>query len=610
MKPKTVYLGLICITFFFHFRLIDNANLHNNPNKIRILKKSDLEQVESKLLSSNLSVFNQLKCLIRLLDLLELIDKTLNVGKPGQLEILFSIKEGIDAKHSEIKDELLRRNINLLSCADVELIKRFSDLNVKLNESLYEGQTFIVESLIEFLELVRLLVTSITDLQLETFISEEISTENIRDFLLSLSEHYSNLLLSITEQNDDEKERGADENQSENASSSSVPLSKNQDSKATNKLIKDNKNTELERNEKNRNRKEKKSKAFNQKEAYDVEASLNKAKLGESSQRKETLAVSQKSISGGVEQAQASGVGSIITEVGDQKTHNFPKKRTNKKKHLNNDEKSRHQPENILVRHAENVKLDERGGAKQKRGRAKGPKKTAETGSRARSTSPKPHSSRELQASSRLWSRSRSGSRSRRRSRSRSGGRSESHSRYTIERVHSFAQEVGNDIGELGSYSPLFLVQEAEEKLTELLKVEAELLNLSFELKNMFLKMNEISSRVECKGHRFSAVRTQVKILNQGLGRWVLDTDFDSLDIRYTMMDAGNILSNIPPSVAARQGIAARACCFKDCCKLNDPSDKHIVGFNNCDCNSCDCNCIYCSSIPDSFNKKSIYDVD
>ncbi|KAH8582121.1 signal peptide protein [Cryptosporidium sp. chipmunk genotype I] len=632
MRSEVLYLTASCIIFFLYFETIGTAEFPSINDKPQVVEQKDLENIESRLLTLNYSIFCQLMYLIKLLNLFNSLNKTFTTKNSKELEVLLSAEENVRNKHAEIRNELLKRGVDLLSCINVNSIKRFSELNSKLANCMYSDTSNFIETVLELNELTLSLMQSITSFRLETFVSDGFSTENVRDLLLSISENFSTLILDVSQQNENQLQRKhTDENSTKNFSpnfvdgdlylenASNTPQSFLQGKKSVSSVS----NQPDKNNQNNEPGKNKKSRGKNRKNVSSVGNKKINMQVSEENKRGEFKGAGPNNSSSSKEQNNASGSKPLKSEKGSNKETQGTKKQTSKKKHLENHGDDR-QPQNVLVRHAESVRLDASGGAKQKvRGDTKQSKKKNRSNSRSsRSPSPRPHTSARLQAGSSSYRRSpsprphtsaelqaglplriRSKSRSRRRSRSR---RTSSATR----RSESAAREGQIECNKLESYSALFLVQEAEENLSELLALEAELLNLSYDLYKLFLEMNQMYQEIKHKGSKFTAVKTQIKILNTALKEWLQKMDFGNHEIKYVFLNAREVIASIPPSVAARQGLASRVCGSKDCCKVNQPGDKHIVGFNNCGCDKCDCSCIFCSPYPYNSEKRSIYDVD
>lgn len=690
MRSQVLYLTVACFVFFFYSKEINAAELPNSSNKPQVVTKLDIQNVEIELLKQAYSIFCQLMCLIKLLNLFNSLNVLFTTRQSQELLLILSKEESVIEKHSDIRQELSRRNIDLLSSIDVDAIKKCSDLTRKLSGNICSVSSQFVEFLLELIELIQSIIYLITSYNLEISISDGFSSENVRDLLLSLNEHFSRLVLDATKQNENQ-EQGVNK-ESISMDGLSLSLSNqdlyNDESDTSLSLLGQEQDLYLECPFDNSNiNKEREVSTLNNKLGNNnAENGANK-KRNRNRNRKNrdgnvnskenicqtphsNIQPNQQDEDGRFEGASPSNTSDVRTQAsitkleasnadegssrGKNSTH---KKHTSKKKHLQS-RPDGPQPQAAFVQPAELLKLDPKGGAKQKvktkavtsknnnsrssrRSRSRSPKPCtslrAQTGSSSRSSSPRPCTSSGVQIGSssrspsprphvssisQVGSSLRSHSQSRgtfaslqdtshlkgksrsRRSRSRSRGASP-----TAPRTESVTEGDQSKDGELEASEALFLIQEAEEVLNEILKLEEELLNLSFQLFKKLQEMDRILLKITGRGDKFAAITTQMEIIKVALGDWIKKIDFSS-NGRYVLMNAKNVLEALPPSVAARQGLASRVCGSKDCCKVGHPSDKYIVGTNNCGCRMCDCSCLFCLQHPFDSPKKSIYDVD
>ncbi|PPS96939.1 Uncharacterized protein GY17_00001008 [Cryptosporidium hominis] len=678
MKSQVLYLTVACFVFFFYSKETSAAELPNSSNKPQVVTKLDLQNVEITLLKETYSIFCQLMCLIKLLNLFNSLNNLSMARQSQELLLILSKEKNVTEKQSEIREELLKRNIDLLSSIDVDAIKKCSDLTRKLSRNICSNSSRFAEFLLELIELIQSIIYLITGYNLETSISEDFSSENVRDLLLSLNDYFLGLVLDATQQNENQEQGVNKESNSMDDLLLSLPNQDlyNDESHALSSQLGQEQDLYLECSENSNINKERKAPTSDNKlgnNDHVENGASKKSKRKKNRKDKDGNVNSKENIcqtppcniqanrqdeDGRFEGASPSNTSGVKTRAnitkleasnadegsarGKDSTH---KKRTSKKKHL---QSSPHgpQPQVTFVQPAELIALDPRGGAKQKvktktdtskndnrrnsrrRSRSPSPKPCtssgAQTGSSSRSSSPRPCTSSGVQTGSsfrshsprpRVSSRSQAGSslrshlQSKGKSRSR---RSRSRSRDaspTAPRTGSVTEGDQSKDGELEASEALFLIQEAEETLTEILKLEDELLNLSFKLHEKLGEMDQLLFKIIGRGDKFAAIIAQMEIIKVALEDWRKKIDFSS-NGKYVLMNAKDVLAAIPPSVAARQGLASRVCGSRDCCKVGHPSDKYIVGANQCGCRMCDCSCLFCLPHPFDSPKKSIYDVD
>ncbi|POM85566.1 hypothetical protein CmeUKMEL1_18060 [Cryptosporidium meleagridis] len=688
MKSQALYLIVACIVLFSYFNEISSAELPNSSSKPQVFTELDLKDVNNQQLKESYSIFSQLMCLIKLLNLFYSLNSPFIGSQSQELLLILSKEENIVDKHSMIRNELLQRNIDLLSSIDVNAIKRCSDLTRKLSRDICSNSSLFAEFLLELTETVQSIIFIITSCNLETRISEDFSTENVRDFLLSIHEHFTRIIVDVTEQNEDQ---GQEENKishridglsswpsdqdlyNEEVSSSLVLLNQEQNSNQSHFCLKINKEDESDVSQNNLGNNDNAEDGANKKSGRKKnKKSSVKSRIDKCQATCSNLQLNQQDEGSGFEGAGLSNTSGFNKEAdkakmevsdtderrgrGKNVTH---KEQTSKKKHLEGRPDGSRNP-TIFVPPAEQLTLDPMGGARQriktknhkpkkndgrrsrKKSRSPSPKSStssgAQFGSSSRSPSPKPSTSSEgqigfslrspsprqrihsnSQVSSPLSSHSQSISKHvslqdtpNSKSKNKPSRRSRSRSRNaspTTPRTESVTAEGQSKDGELEASEALFLIQGAEETLTDILKLEEELMNLSYSLQKNLQEMNELLLKIVDRGDQFAAVKTQMLILTEALEGWKKDIDF-GFNGRYVLMNAKDVLAVIPPSVAARKGLASRVCGFKDCCKVKHPSDKYTVGTNCCKCKKCDCSCLFCLPYPSNSPKKSIYDVD
>ncbi|KAJ1608766.1 hypothetical protein OJ253_1810 [Cryptosporidium canis] len=674
MWISNVCIFITCIIVLLQFDFIYTTDTPNNGDKAFIQLGISTDNIEGEVLKHCYSVICLLKNLIGLFLKLESLSILLTPNTNALIQELLKSKKGVDEQHTNTKQELLRRGYDLLFCLDTVTTKRISNVGKGIDEYLYTDQKFQTELLLELMDLIRVSIISITNLKAEIKLNDGYTTESIRDILLSLLEGFSDLVLNVSEDitpqpgsttnargrlDNDQSEQLRDlygcENKDPNdnlanTSQQACSSSRNNDS---NEDAKDSQGFTAESSSRNkRGNKKKKGKSINDNQGESgaafgegAQASTSESARG---QEPEQPVAGPSSSSGGVDlnrERQRQSVSKQSEKV--DPTENRPKKHKSKKKHLDNNQEKLYVPP--LVMRAEDINLDERGGAKQKRkgkrefseiiqkeGSNPGSRnyshidKTQKAGGfsgsglrpRGRSDSRSPGKSRSG-SRSRGSRRSRSGSRSRGSRRSRSGSRSRgsrrtrsgSQTRRTRSGSRGIEPEAAQSNASQGegfttdNQQLLFLVQEAEEKLKEILDTEMVLKELSYELYLLFVKMTELYNKMTLKGHLYSGLCCQIEILSQHLTGWFKENDVNDPNWNYSLMNADSLLAKLPSSVASRKGIAAKVCNNKDCCTVNHPDDKQIVGYNECNCPYCDCNCIYCRSSDDS-DSETIYNVD
>ncbi|TRY53367.1 Signal peptide region containing protein [Cryptosporidium tyzzeri] len=653
MNSQVLYLTFACFIFFY-FKEIGAAELPNSSNKIQVATKPDIQNVDTKQLKAIYSIFCQLMCLLKLLNLFKSLNISFTTRQSQELLLLLSKEESVLAKHAEIRKELSGRKVDLLSSIDVNVVKKFSSLTSKLTKNIANDSQQFVELLLELIQVIQSIICLITSCNLEISITKGFSSESVRDSLLSLNEDLSGYILDATQQNENQ-EQGVNKQTvgvnnlslsfsnedlyNDESGTSSSPLDQELDlylacpNNSNNKEIKTPTSSNELRNNNAGNGANKKNKIgknkdnnVNSKENIDQIPHCGIQPNWQCCRLKYVIPSNTSGVK--TQAAKTKLEASNADEGGGKGNNSTPKKRTSKKKHTQNP-----QSKATPVQHAEHITLDPSGGAKQK---VKTRNYTSKNNNgrnsrRSRSPSPKPCTSSEAQTGSSSHSSSSKSqvpssqhlpsqssgtpvnSRSTTHLKGKSGSRkSRSRSRRaspTAPMAKSITEGCQSKDRELEVSETLFFVQEAEEILTKISNFKAELLNLSFILYKKLEEMERLYQEIVHKGDKFAAIMAQMEIIKMALEDWKRKIDFSS-DGKYILMNARSILEAIPASVAARLGLASRVCGDKDCCKVGHPSDKYIVGANVCGCRMCDCSCLFCLPDPSDSPRKSIYDVD
>ncbi|KAF7457425.1 putative secreted protein with a cysteine cluster at the C-terminus [Cryptosporidium felis] len=567
---------LLLTIVLLYLKPINSAEFNSNSNGDKVANA--LAKLNELNVESLRSLYSIISLLINTISLLRVLHEKIPFESDSEncksLFLLLDSYDEINLEHKLIREKLKSRGVDLLTALDLPSMSKISKLSEAITtDYLYFGITSALDVNFQLIEQVKSLVLKISELGINVSILEHLTTEDIRDILISTIECLAET--TVTEV----------ENQSKHTPVLDINVSRSPNQRLGDLDTIDLYGAGATVPPENQDSPENKLES--------TQSEVKSVNIGGA--RRKTIKLSgkgpDKKENGGKrgrkkkEQIEGPGTKTVKNsdneKVSGRKNSNLGcsvgtnasvKPKAAQKDNDNNNLRT------SIVSRAEDINLDASGGAK---------RKTNTRRSRARS-------------------RARSRSSSRGSSRRRSVNRDRSHGPDKLPEKQGIYYE-GGDQGPILEMILLNL-QEAEDYVSDIKKLEDELKEDVDKLAFLFQELKTAYRQVP-HGCVSTAAKVQAKVIIDELNDWINLQDLENDDWRYVPLNAKALLNSIPQGAASGKGLSANACKFKDCCK-DQRLCKLTTGYCRCESTACECCCIFCQTSRYDSDPESIYQTD